>query len=255
MKLKLKPFASKLSKKLAKNSPTLLTALGLSGMATTVIFACKATPKAIERIEEKRMEKGDDLTRLETVKAAAPVYLPALGMGVASAACIIGANHISTRRNAALATAYGISERALKEYQEQVVMDLGEGKERDIRDHLAKRRLEENPPKDGQIIITGDGDHLCYDSVSGRYFMSNIEKIRQIENRLNKDFLTEMYISLNEFYYELGLEPISIGEDIGWNLDDGLIDLGFSSQLAPDGRPCMVLQYHVGPRFDYKSGF
>lgn len=62
----------------------------------------------------------------------------------------------------------------------------------------------------------------------------------------------DMYISLNDFYYEIGLRGISIGDDIGWDIDRGYIDLDFSSQLAEDGVPCLVIDYGVAPRYGYK---
>ena len=51
----------------------------------------------------------------------------------------------------------------------------------------------------------------------------------------------EMYISLNEFYYAIGLDGIKVGEDLGWNIDTGYIELDFSSQLAKDDTPCLVI--------------
>ena len=65
--------------------------------------------------------------------------------------------------------------------------------------------------------------------------------------------LSEMYISLNEFFDELGLDHSSIGDDLGWNLDSGLIDLDFSSQIADDGTPCIVVNYQVKPKYGYSS--
>ena len=62
-----------------------------------------------------------------------------------------------------------------------------------------------------------------------------------------------MYVSLNDFYYEIGLPSIKLGDDIGWNIDNGYIDLHFSSQLAEDGRPCLVIDYLYGPRYDYRN--
>jgi hypothetical protein len=61
-----------------------------------------------------------------------------------------------------------------------------------------------------------------------------------------------MYISVNDFYYEIGLGNTKIGNDLGWHVDNGLIDLEFSSQLADDGTPCLVLDYRVAPRYDYR---
>ena len=63
-----------------------------------------------------------------------------------------------------------------------------------------------------------------------------------------------MYISLNEFYYEIGLPSIKIGEDIGWNIDrEGYIDLRFSSQLNDNDKPVFVIDYGCGPRYDYRN--
>ena len=65
--------------------------------------------------------------------------------------------------------------------------------------------------------------------------------------------LSEMYISLTEFYNEIGLEPTKISDDLGWDLDDGLIELDISSQITDDGRPCIVIDYLVAPRYDYSK--
>ena len=66
-------------------------------------------------------------------------------------------------------------------------------------------------------------------------------------NEINRRLISEDYISLTEFYSELGLSPTKVSDEIGWNLDDGLIEVYFSSQLADDGRPCIVLDYENPP--------
>lgn len=65
--------------------------------------------------------------------------------------------------------------------------------------------------------------------------------------------LDETYISLNDFYYEIGLRNTSIGDDIGWNINEGFIDLYFSSQLDEENVPCIVLNYQLAPRYDYQN--
>lgn len=62
-----------------------------------------------------------------------------------------------------------------------------------------------------------------------------------------------MYASLNDFYDLIGLKPINVGYDLGWNIDDGEIDIYFSSQLAEDGTPCLVIDYSVAPKCDFSS--
>jgi len=237
---------------ITKHSPEILTGIGIAGMITTTIMAVRATPKAIKLIEERKEENDvDKLTPIELIKTTWKCYIPAAITGGLSIVCLIGASSVNARRNAALATAYTLSESALKEYQEKVIETIGEKKEQTVRDAIAKDKIDRNPVSSKEIIITEKGNTLCYDSISGRYFKSDIDKLKKVENELNRRMRDETYISLNEFYYEIGLNPISIGDDIGWNIDRGYIELNFSSQLTDDGNPCLVIDYQVAPRYEY----
>ena len=48
-----------------RNASTILTTVGGLGVIATAITVAKATPKALELLEEAREEKGEDLTRIE----------------------------------------------------------------------------------------------------------------------------------------------------------------------------------------------
>lgn len=172
-------------------------------------------------------------------------------MGVVTIACIIGANSINLKRNAALVSLYSLSEAALKEYQAKVIETLGKQKERKIKDDIAKDRIVKNPVSDNEIVITNLGDTLCYDSLSGRYFKSDIEKIRQVLNKLSRDLMSEMFIDLNQVYSELNLKGTKMGDMVGWHIDDGLIEPDFSSQLTENGTPCLVLDFVTEPRYNH----
>lgn len=244
-------------KTIAKHGPQILTGLGVAGFITSVGMAVTATPKAIRLIEDKEteleFEKGKTvrLTKGEIVKTCWKCYVPTAITCVLSASCIIGANSVSNRRTAALATAYKLSETALTEYQDKVVELVGKKKEQEIRDEVAKDKLEKNPVVNREVIITEKGNTLCYDVISGRYFRSDIDKIRRAENAINKRLLDEMYVALNDFYYEIGLDSTSMGDDIGWNIDKGLLDIHFTASLADDDMPCLVLDYKVAPMYGY----
>jgi hypothetical protein len=98
--------------------------------------------------------------------------------------------------------------------------------------------------------MTGSGDTNCYDAISGRKFKSSIEKLEKAANKLNRQMRDEMFISLNQFYGEIGLPDIKIGDELGWDIDkDGYIDLDFSAQLDEDGTPYLVLDYRVVPQY------
>lgn len=238
----------------AKHSPEILTGLGIAGMITTTVLAVKATPRACRLIEAKKQEERiDELTPIETVKTTWKCYIPATITGVTSIACLVGANSVNAKRNAALATAYKISETALVEYRDKVIESVGEKKEQLIKDEVAKEQIKKNPVSKSEIIVTGKGNTRCLDVISGRRFNSDMEKLRRVENELNKRMFSEMYISLNEFYDEIGLEHTMVGDQLGWNIDRGLIDLEFSSQIDEDGVPCLVINFAVAPKYDFSK--
>lgn len=252
-KTNLATIAKDIRKFASKRSPEILTGIGIAGMITTTILAVRATPKALKLIEEKKEEESvDELSSFEVVKAAWKPYIPAMVTCIASTACLIGASSVNTKRNAALATAYKLSETALSEYRDKVVETIGEKKERIVRDKVAEERVKKNPVSKNEVIVTGNGKTLCFDPISGRYFMCSIETIKKAENTLNKQMLHDIsgYVSLNEFYDELGLDHTSVGNDLGWNTNQ-LIDIDFSSQLNDNGEPSVVLDYLVAPKCDY----
>ena len=237
-----------------KHSPEILTGIGIAGMITTTVMAVRATPKALILIEERKEEIGaGKLEAMDMVKTTWACYIPAAITGTLSVACLIGASSVNARRNAALATAYTLSESALKDYQGKVIEMFGEKKNEAVKDAVAKDKVEKNPVVTREVIITEKGNTLCYDAISGRYFKSDIEKIKKAECELNRQMLDDMYVSLNDFYYEIGLDSVKLGDELGWNVDSGYIDLSFSSQLASDGTPCLVIDYSVAPRYDYRN--
>ena len=256
---------------ISKHSPEILTGIGIAGMITTTFLAVRATPKALELIEEKkdelnnkqveeRLDKNGDLrdykeiTKLkfpDLFKATWKCYVPAAVTSVASIACLVGASSVHIKRNAVLATAYQLSETALTEYKEKVIETIGEKKEEVIRDKVNKDRIEKNPVSKNNVIITDKGNTLCYDHMSGRYFKSDIDKINKAVNIINNRILHDFYASLNDLYSELGLYTVSLGDKLGWNSAMRLIEVEFSSQLADDGTPCLVMDFNKAPKYDY----
>lgn len=255
-KLSLKNMVNDVKTTMVKNAPGILVGVGIVGMAGTTILAVRATPKAIMLIEAKKRELDvDSLTPVETVKTTWKCYIPAAVTGVMSTACLIGSSSVSARRNAALATAYNLTKAALHDYKDAVVETIGEKKEQVVRDTVAKKKVERDPVSNSEVIVTERGTTLCYDAVFGRYFRSDIDTIKRAVNELNRSIVSSssMYASLNEFYDEIGLPPIEIGDKIGWNVDDGQIEVDFSSQLAADGTPCLVISFNVAPYYGYSK--
>ena len=230
----------------------LLIVIGIAGYISTTILAVKATPKALSLIEAHKKELSkEQLTVKETVMTTWKCYIPATISGVMSTVCVLGSAVLSHNQKAALAAAYTLSETSFSDYKEKALEALGEKKEKDIRDKVAEKHITENPVSNNEVIITGKGDTLCYDILSGRYFNSDIEKIRRAENELNRRMRDELSISLNDFYDELGLDRIKIGDDLGWNIDKGYLDISFSSRLAENDVPCIVINHSCLPTYEF----
>ena len=246
-----------------KHSPEILTGVGIAGMVTSTVLAVKATPKALILIEDEKrrqnhelleaaksddvkIEHVDKLRPTDVIKITWKCYIPAAVTGTMSILCLVGASSVSARRNAALATAYTLTESAMKDYREKVVETIGEKKEQLVKDAVAKDKVEKNP-----VTITEKGDTLCYDALSGRYFKSDIDKIKRAVNEANRQLLLDSNISLNELYDWIGLDHTKIGDDLGWKIDDGMIEVIFSSQLATDGTPCVVLDFDKMPQYNF----
>lgn len=240
---------------LKKHSPGILTGIGIVGLLATSVMAVDATPKAMELIREKKEELGvEKLTAAETVKATWKCYIPAAVTAATSVACIVGANSVNAKRQAALATACTLSETAMREYKDKVVETIGEKKEREVMDAIAKDKIEKNPVSKSEVILTNKGDTLCFDPWSSRYFKSDAEKLRKAVNDLNYQLINEGCVTLNDFYYDIGLEETRPGETLGWNINrGGQVQFRFSSQVAEDGTPCLVLEFINPPSYDYSQ--
>lgn len=250
-------FVKSAQSAVVKHSPEILTGIGIAGMITTTVLAVKATPKALILIEEKKEEERvEQLTPIETVKTAWKPYIPAVVTGTASIACLIGASSVHVRRNAALATAYKLSQTALTEYKEKVVETIGEKKEKVIREKIDKDHIDQNPVTKSEIIVTKKGSTLCFDYYNGRYFESDIEEVKKAINVLNGMLLREDYVSLNDLYDELGISHTPTGEVLGWNVDRvgrELIQPRLTPQMADDGRPCIAVSCDPDPAHGYST--
>ena len=242
----LSTFSRKLTQLVSDNAPAILTATGVAGVLTTVYFAVKATPEAYRQIQDAKSETTEEITNLDVVRLVWQEYIPTAVSGVVTIASILAVNTIHTRRQAAVMSLYTISERALSEYQSKVRDTIGERKEKGIRDAVVADRMVADPISNTQVLVTGTGDNLCYDSLTGRYFKSDIETIRRAQNDVNAKAINDMYASQNDFYAMVGLPPAVFVVGHGWR-PDAQMDISFSSHLSEEGTPCLALDYRVKP--------
>ena len=103
---------------------------------------------------------------------------------------------------------------------------------------------------DNIIFASNGGDYLCYDEFSGRYFMSTIEKVQRAVNIINRRIFNETDVCLNDFYDEVGLPAISMGDMFNWDMQSGeqvAFDIRFTPGFDENRHPCLVLNYDVMP--------
>lgn len=233
-----------------KHSPEILIGMGIAGAASSVIFAVKATPKAMILLEEKRQELGvEKLEAKEIIKTAAPVYIPtAVSFGV-SVACIVGASSVNARRNAALTAAYTLSESTLRTYRDKVLETVGEDKEREIRQKAAIEQQQSTPEPQALVVSSAAGQLKCFDSLSGRYFVSTKNEIDKAVNEFNRQLRDDMRISLNDWYDLIGLDTNKLGDMLGWDIERGYVETCYASRLDEDGLPCLVVNYVEPPHY------
>lgn len=236
-------------------SPEILSGLAVAGVIGTAILAVRATPRAMEKLDEIREEDPAKVVLRKQVLAATwKFYIPAGLSAAGTIACVIGASRIGSRRNAALAAGMVLADRAFQEYKDEVKELIGERKELEVRENAAQKAIDEHPPTKEVLVVSEDNDQLCYDKLTGRYFRSTMETIRRAENEVNAEIIRNMWAPHNDFYDLVGLPTCQAGEELGWNMDR-LIKLVFTSHLTPEGVPCLAIDYEKLPIAEYGKVF
>lgn len=230
-----------------RNSSTILTCIGGIGVVATSVLTAKATPKVSLLLKQAEEDKGDKLTKMETVRVAAPVYIPAILVGASTIACIFGANALNKRQQASMISAYALLENSYKEYKRKVKDLYGEEAEKDVLVEIAKDRYEDDFERD-------ENKQLFYDEFSGRYFESTIENVRRAECELNRLLSVEFVASLNEFYDLLGIERTDYGDYLGWSSYElvecfgySWVDFEHTQVTLDDGLECTIITMSFEP--------
>ena len=240
---------------LKRNSATILTCVGAVGVIATTVTAVKATPKAMLLLENAEEIKGEELTKLEKVKIAAPAYIPTVVLGISTLACIFGANTLNKRNQASLMSAYALLDRSYKDYRAKVDELYGKEAGEQVRAGIAKDKYEEEETRRLE-----DGKLLYYDFYSGRYFEATPAAVKDAEYNLNRALMLDDCAYLNEWYSFLGIETLEHGLDFGWstcaNYDmywQSWIDFHHEKVEMDDGMECIIISFNQDPYPDFED--
>ena len=234
---------------LKRNSSTILTCVGAAGVIATTITAVKATPKALVLLENAKKEKGEELTRLEKVKIAGPVYIPTAVLGMTTLACVFGANFLNQRTQASLMSAYALIDSGYKDYRKKVDELYGNDAGNQVKAGIVKDKYETEP-----VPPVEDGKLLYYDYYSEQYFNATPYQVSRAEYEVNRSLIMDDCVYLNEWYTNLGLEPLDHGYDFGWstcaNSDtywQTWIDFHHQKVVMDDGLECIIISFMQDP--------
>lgn len=239
-----------------RNAATILTYAGGAGVIATTVLAVKATPKAMELLEDAKKEKGGELTKTEAVVTAAPAYIPTIITGVTTLACIFGANVLNKRQQAALMSAYALLDKSYKDYKAKVVELHGEEGANQVRDEIAKDRYDE------QRIPVAPDKQLFYDEFLGEYFESTIEDVIKAEYHVNRELQLSGGVAICEFYNKLGID-YDDGSSLGWSVggnyakywQDWIDFTHTKTTVDNDTLECTIITMWQEPYMDYEENW
>lgn len=233
---------------LTKNKPGILLGLGIGSMIMATISGIRYAPAAARDIEEKKKEyNGEKVPAPEIIKTAGLYFLPSALFTTTGIACIVGGNQMNVNRGAAAMAAYALSEATLRDYRDKTREIVGEKKEKDIKEAVAKEIMDREVTPNKLVVLTGNGDSLCYDQIARQLFRANINKIEKIINKLNFDMRSSNVITVDEYCLAMGLDTVILGNELGWDINrNGYITVSFTAELK-DGEPCIVITHDTLP--------
>lgn len=239
----------------AEHATTILTVGGVAGTVTTGVLSFRAGWSARDTAEDIVHQdiSAGPVTKKEIFLETWQVYIPPVLIGGVTIGSIVMANRVSASRAAALAAAYGIAQRDLDEYKGKVAEKLGLKKAEQVKDDIVQDHVSANPPGSSMIVVA-EGDVLCYDEITGRYFQSSMEKLKRAELKALEEIVNHEMVSLGFFHDEVGLRTTSYTDSVGWNSNNKL-ELRTRVAMAENERPCIVVDFATSPTLTYNNSY
>ena len=214
-----------IGKWIKQNGSTILTCLGAGGVIATTALAVKATLKARDACLDAQVEmERDKLTKSEIIWISLPAFIPTIAIGTGTLICIFGANVLSRRQQAALASAYTALASSFEAYRDKVEMLCGPGTNAAIDKAIKQEKqdiLDDRPPWDEVQTFYLEG---CDKPA---FFERTMEQVMNAEYYINRNFQLKGQVTFNEFREFLGLDPEEGGNDVGWDDYIGEVAFGY----------------------------
>jgi len=283
---------------LKKYSPEILLAGGIVGVVVAAVMGAKAHKRAEEALATEKYDidyiqeevapllNPEDAEQVQAYKATimqayvkyglglARVYGPAVALGIASIASIVGSHGIMERRATSLAAAYSLLQEGFTQYRERVKEELGEEKEDQLRYGYSLKKekvdgVDENGKKTKQTIMRRFGPEEVSDYA--RFFdptstewttdpFYNLKFLKERQNWCNDKLRIDGHLFLNYVYLQLGMDETPEGQIVGWIYDenekygDNFVDFGIykprNSEFVNGLEESALLDFNVmGPMY------
>lgn len=228
---------------LQKHAPAILTAIGVGSVVTAGVLAAKNTLKLEKTVDEgqERLQHANDLIEqgevdekartavyVKNVVEVTKLYVVPVGLMVGGIVCILSAQNILNKRNAALVAAYNGLAASYEAYRERVREELGEEKEREI---FYGEKTEQITGEDGKktsVKRLVDGEHVgnpyrfVYDSNNENwsgFHDQNLYRLQVAQNMYNDILQRRGHVFLRDILNTLGIEDTPASAITGWILD------------------------------------
>ena len=233
---------------ISKNSPTILSIIGATGVIITSGLTIKATIKANNLYNS--LDNKEELTKKDIVKLCWKEYIPAGLSAGATIASIIGANYINQQVKASLLSAYCILQNSYMDYK-RVTNELYDDADNKIRQKICEHKYDKF-----NIIKTDDNSQLFFDSESGTFFESTMEEMLKKESIFLETLAKCGKVSLNTWERIIGNSPLPMGNDIGWYSNDYNdinaypdVEIIYTKDIMSNGLECIIISFSIEPDF------
>ena len=248
-----------------RNLPSILIGLGVGGMIVGTIEAAKETPKVQEDIKkqeeiEKQIAETMGWEPKKDIWARSKIYAKHYWKTAAIDAVSIGSILIGNGKHlkleSTLASALTLANKNYEDLANKIREVDGQKKLDKLQSDISQDILNQNPADENLIGIIDKGEHLFYDALLGRYFRSNIDRVKRAETELNRTLMNSGYCDLNYFYAQIDphLFKNDIGDFLGWTLNNNndTVEVRFDTMIEPTTQePCIVMKFDQLPTYGY----
>lgn len=292
MKFEIKNMINKVKFNVVKHSPEILMGIGIAGVVTSTVLACRSTLKVKDILEDKDTNMNNikevlaegredyteedarkDKTIIMTTTAIRmmKLYIPSVIIGAGSIACLLQSHNVMRNRNAGLAAALAATTESFKQYRERVTAKYGDEVDKEMRYGIKKEKKEKDGKKTKEDIVVGCDEKEL--SGYARYFNEsninwtddpqfNMMFLRQIQNWANDKLISQGYLYLNDVYDALGFPKTKAGQVVGWVYDpknnergDNYVDFGIYDLNVRGYRDEMANDTISEERQDFINGY